>query len=223
MDPAQADQALPAGTRRAEGRSAQGLEGGAPLDGQHGDDELLRRIAGGCNAAMEQFATRHFKYVCAILVRGECPHDLVEDFAQHTLIQTWRSASKFTTGSSDTDTVRRKVRAWLGTIARNRLMDFWRSRPSVHLDDHTWSTLAEDRSTQSKDGSSLLSLLRSVIANRLTERERSCLFASADDASVLAESLGVQATTVRKIRQRTREKIKRIMVSKLDPSPGVVQ
>ena len=53
-------------------------------------------------------------------------HALAEDLTSSVFERAWRSRASFTTGS---------LRAWLYRIARNRLIDHWRSRPAIALGD----------------------------------------------------------------------------------------
>ena len=83
------------------------------------DQQLAEQIRNGSEKAFVTLVRRYEQSI-ATLIRGRIGMiDAVEDVMQDTLVQAWRSLQKSTP---------RNVRAWLYQVARNRCVDFQRSR-----------------------------------------------------------------------------------------------
>lgn len=81
---------------------------------------LVRRIGSGDKHAMRDLYLRHGDAIYAFLL-GRCGDPaLARDSVQDTMLDVWRTASRFSGQSS--------VKTWLFAIARNKLVDALRKR-----------------------------------------------------------------------------------------------
>lgn len=94
------------------------------------DAKLLAQIAQGDRAAMKAFYFRHEPPLQKFLERKVSDPFLVADIVQETFLDVWRSASRFEGRS--------KVKTWLFTMARYKMIDTFRklSREMPLEDDH---------------------------------------------------------------------------------------
>ena len=84
------------------------------------DAELLRRSSEGDRAAFDAFMDRHVAAVHRLLLSFEPSVDRAEDALQECFVAAWRSAATYRGEGS--------ARAWLFTIARNKLRRQYRRR-----------------------------------------------------------------------------------------------
>ncbi len=85
------------------------------------DDELLRRIGRGDEAALVALYDRYAGLACAVALRVLGDRELAEEVVQDTFLRCWRGVETYRTG-------RGRVAGWLVGIARNRAIDALRSR-----------------------------------------------------------------------------------------------
>ena len=91
------------------------------------DKDLIARIAAGDKGAMRDFYTRYEQAVYAFAM-GRCGNsDLASDCVHDTMLDVWRTASRF--GGQST------VKTWLFSIARNKLVDALRKRGKLSFVD----------------------------------------------------------------------------------------
>jgi RNA polymerase sigma-70 factor (ECF subfamily) len=84
------------------------------------DADLVRRIAAGDRRAMRLFYEKYQQAVFAF-ARGRCGNaELASDCVHDAMLDVWRSAGRYSGGSS--------VKTWLFAIARNKLVDILRKR-----------------------------------------------------------------------------------------------
>lgn len=84
------------------------------------DEELVARVTHGDRDAYRQLVERYQTYVFSIIVRQVGQRQLAEDLAQETFLQAYRSLPSFAGRS--------QFSSWLYRIARNKVIDWSRSR-----------------------------------------------------------------------------------------------
>lgn len=114
-----------------------------------------------------------------------------EDVVQETLLRAWRNASKLdrTTGS---------VRAWLFTVARNIVIDEWRSRR--HQRELAVADVPEPRAADDRTDQLLLSWVMAEAVTGLSREHREVLFECYFRGATVAEAahrIGVPEGTVK--------------------------
>ena len=114
MNPASPESTYSSGAANARG-------GGPVAPGVDEDVVLLRRIAGGDDAALAMLYDRWVQPVYGVVVQLLRRADDAEDVLEETFWQVWERAAAFDPG-------RGTPRAWLLTIARSRALDRVRAR-----------------------------------------------------------------------------------------------
>lgn len=127
--------------------------------------------------------------------------ELAEDLTADTFTSAWKNIATFDN---------RQPRAWLYTIARNRMNDHWRKKPTIPLDENieiiSESDLHEDivdRKIQLKKVISALNTLPEEMKSVVTLR-----FMQGMSAKETARSLGVTEGNVRVMQYRALKKLK---------------
>jgi len=92
--------------------------------GEAQDFELLSRVAGGSNAALETFYDRYSGLVWGLLRRMLGESGEAEEVLQEAFLQVWRDAKRYDPG-------RATPRGWLLLIARSRALDRLRKRAAI--------------------------------------------------------------------------------------------
>jgi len=92
------------------------------------DQELLDRISGGDKRAMQVLYERYDRALLSFLIGRGAEHSEASDALHDTMIEVWRSASKFSGKSS--------VKTWIFSIARNKLVDQFRKAERISLTDN---------------------------------------------------------------------------------------
>jgi RNA polymerase sigma factor (sigma-70 family) len=193
------------------------------------DEELLIEVAAGDSedkeAAFNEFYNRHATYLYSACERclGQYGQGILEvdDIFTITMQKACKKAHTFrSNGDTDPEVLRRKVRAWLGTIAENVLRDRLRSR--LETEDKDPETLAEISADDSRQvDSEEIQLVRDAIQS-LNEREQQVIWAFAqfyrlgagqqripsDQLDELVRSLRTTKENLRQIRSRGLRKIK---------------
>jgi RNA polymerase sigma-70 factor (ECF subfamily) len=105
------------------------------------DIELLRGIAGGDEAALEQLYERYRLILFGLLLRILHSRAEAEDCLQEVFLQIWRQAASF-------DEARGRPFTWLVTLARSRAIDRLRSLASR---DRTAQSSAREVVEQTSD------------------------------------------------------------------------
>ncbi len=143
-------------------------------------------------AAMRQLHDEHASALwgfCLHLTGNDRTH--AEDVAQETLLRAWRNASVL-------EESRGSVRSWLFTVARNIVIDEWRSKRNkreIPTDDLTDLSGSEDRTDQL-----LLSWVVAEALTQLSQEHRAVLLACYYRGQSVAEAsrrLGVPEGTVK--------------------------
>ena len=132
--------------------------------------------------AWEEFYRRHVKYVLWICRRA-CESRLDEDEMNEVVVDTFRkayiSAATYKVGNlQDPDVIRRKVRAWLGVVAKHSTIDCLRGRrddEAIQIDPEEWNRIDGNRECQISNDTRIV---RKLMAETLDERERAVLWAT---------------------------------------------
>ncbi len=114
------------------------------------DEELVRRMERGDEAALGVFYDRWFPVVNGLVTRMVKTPDDVEDVVEETFWQAWRQANRF-------QPERGTVQTWLLTIARSRALDRLRASRRLREEpiDDTESTAASGAFVESSSNPSL--------------------------------------------------------------------
>jgi len=216
-----------------EPRIADRADGPATGDGSEpSDDVLLARISdksdeSSCRAAWGTFYERHAEYlygVCMRAYRTILGETGVEDLVAETFLKVYDkgAASYEPAEDGDADYRRQRVRAWLGTSAKNLVRDILRGRkrlPMSHLEHEEWQDVPEhDGCPQSKSAEKVCRVMEEV----LSERERDVLRVTfhwhnpakdhqklPDEAvEELARLWNLKPDNIRQIRKRALQKLK---------------
>lgn len=89
------------------------------------DHLLVQEVVGGSHDALAQLYDRHHVAVFTVAARTSGDRWLAADVVQETFLALWNRAEQF-------DPARGSLRAWLLTIARNRVVDHLRGRQRHH-------------------------------------------------------------------------------------------
>ena len=90
--------------------------------GGDGDDDLLRRVAGGDPAAVRALTLQKLPRILALAGRMLGDTALAEDIAQEAFVRVWRQAPRWKPGRARFDT-------WLHRVTLNLCYDHLRRRP----------------------------------------------------------------------------------------------
>lgn len=117
------------------------------------DEELIRRIAAGDQAAMRALFTRYHVKVYRYALRIVRRETLAEDLIGEVFLDVWRQAAKFERRSS--------VSTWLLGIARHKAYSGLRRKTEDAIDDEAADAIADEADTpettvQKKDKAGLL-------------------------------------------------------------------
>jgi RNA polymerase sigma factor (sigma-70 family) len=148
------------------------------------DAELLARMARAdadelrARRAWGEFYARHADYLRAVCLRAYAQMlggpDGVGDLVSETFALAYRRAGTFRTeGITDPHRLGRRVRAWLGWIARRLVQDALRGRRRVretHLHADHWQQIARDESGSRPDSPDVQRLREALL--HLTTREQ---------------------------------------------------
>jgi RNA polymerase sigma factor (sigma-70 family) len=212
------------------------------------DDDLLVFItwknddpAAACEAWAELYR-RHVNYlfgVCYIAFGKTLKsRDRVADLVTDTFKRVYEHADSFKpSGVKDTDAMRKRVRAWLGTIARRLFLDRLPATDNQPAEcqlelDH-WQNIAQLDAPDDCD-SPLIAAVKIAFQKVLTQREQEVLRVTLhwydpnsdhqrlpnEVAAELAKHLGTTPENLRKIRERALAKLKDEVIKILGSSPN---
>jgi RNA polymerase sigma-70 factor, ECF subfamily len=108
------------------------------LDGQS-DENLIRGIAAGSQAAMRTLYARHHLRVYHFIVRLGSDTDRAEDLVSEVFLSVWRQADTFENRS--------QVSTWILSIARFKALTALGRRREPQLDEDAIKTVADDADT----------------------------------------------------------------------------
>jgi RNA polymerase sigma-70 factor (ECF subfamily) len=107
-------------------------------DGQS-DENLIRAIAAGSQAAMRTLYARHHLRVYHFIVRLGSDTDRAEDLVSEVFLSVWRQAGTFENRS--------QVSTWILSIARFKALTALGQRREPQLDEDAIKTVADDADT----------------------------------------------------------------------------
>jgi RNA polymerase sigma-70 factor, ECF subfamily len=107
-------------------------------DGQS-DENLIRAIAAGSQAAMRTLYARHHLRVYHFIVRLGSDTDRTEDLVSEVFLSVWRQAGTFENRS--------QVSTWILSIARFKALTALGRRREPQLDDNSMEMVADDADT----------------------------------------------------------------------------
>jgi len=91
------------------------------------DQQLLELISGGDKRAMHELYGRYERPLLAFLIGRGAERSEAADVVHDTMLEVWRSASKFSGKSA--------VKTWMFSIARNKLIDRFRKGARLSVTD----------------------------------------------------------------------------------------
>ena len=169
------------------------------------DAELLRRVADGSTAALEELYRRHAPWITLRLTRRCADSSLVDEVVQDTFVAVWKGARRYT-GSGE-------AAAWIWGIAIRRLVDGIRRRPpstnalAPWMEELTVMESAEDRVLVGLQHGDLAGAL-----GRLSPELRAVICATVLDGLTTREAsrlLGIPAGTVKTRMMRARRQLRK--------------
>jgi RNA polymerase sigma factor (sigma-70 family) len=200
------------------------------------DEELILYMAdqeknpAEARGAWEEFYRRHARYVlgiCRQVCNGMLDHDKINGIMVDTFQKAYLSANTYKLSSQQSaDKIRRRVRAWLGVIAKHATIDVLRGqRDSValQLEPEDWKQIDSNQNCPvSKDTEIVQKLMEQV----LDERERVVLRTTYvyykpgkenqrlpdDVVEQLCRSFCTTPENLRRIRKKATEKMKKALI-----------
>lgn len=201
------------------------------------DEELLlymtdqKKNPAEARGAWEEFYCRHAKYVlwiCRRVCKGMLDDDVVNSIMVETFIKAYLSADTYELGSQQqADKIRRRVRSWLGVIAKHATFDVLRgqrdSRP-IQIKSEEWERIDSDQKGPiSKDTETVRKMMEQV----LDDRERDVLRTTYmyydpdkenqrlpnDVVDHLCKCFRTTPANLRRIRKKATGKIKEVLIA----------
>lgn len=180
-------------------------------------------------AACGEFYERHKLYLYAVILRSHgksLGREGVSDMTTETFMRVFERAQTYKPcGSEDADTQRQNVRAWVGAIAGNVCMDYFRDSDTHLVLVDEWTNDADpthhDKDEECNQLSDELLLIHEAMVT-LTDREQEVLRVTMaywkNDGSQerlpnhvaedLARSFETTSANIRKIRERAMKKVR---------------
>jgi RNA polymerase sigma-70 factor, ECF subfamily len=131
-------------------------------DGQS-DENLIKAIAAGSQAAMRTLYARHHLRVYHFIVRLGSDTDRAEDLVSEVFLSVWRQAGTFENRS--------QVSTWILSIARFKALTALGRRREPQLDEDAITTVADDADTPEQ----------TVLHNDRRAQLRSCIAQMSSD------------------------------------------
>lgn len=201
------------------------------------DEDLLGYMAEkesdpyGARQAWEEFYNRHCAYVrhiCYRVCHGRLDDGEIMDIVIDTFRKVFeRGAATYRTQTGQTPgQIQRRVRAWLGVVARNATRDILQGRrgdPAIQIEQEEWQYI---RGGQEVRGGEDMTQVRAIMEDVLSERELLVLWATykwyklgeknqrlpAGVVADLCEQFQTTPENLRKIRQRATRKVKEALL-----------
>ena len=163
---------------------------------------MLRRLHRGDPAGLEAFIERYTPYVAAIAARmiPGCPQEW-EELTADVFLCAWRERKKLQPG---------KVKSWLATVARNRVLNRLRERRELLPLEEDILVLAQDSPQRELEAQEAAQLVRAALETlEPSDRElfvRHYYYGQTVEKS--AEEMGMNCSTAKNRLRRGREKLK---------------
>jgi RNA polymerase sigma factor (sigma-70 family) len=172
----------------------------------------LQLSINGDTAAFEKIVTRYQAMVCAITFSGTGRVDISEDLAQETFLSAWKNLAQLKNMDG--------FRAWLCAIARNALHNHYRQKKTVSLDQSDPDALCSGTDTPSETlihQEELAMLEQAMMRIPVEYREPLVMFYRQHQSTrQVAESLGLNESTVRTRLHRARQMLREEIAARLE-------
>lgn len=172
----------------------------------------LQLSINGDTAAFEKIVNRYQAMVCAITFSGTGRVDTSEDLAQETFLRAWKNLGQLKDLAG--------FRAWLCTIARNVLHNHYRQKKTVSLDQSdpdSFSSGSENPSETLIQQEELVMLEQAIMQIPAEYREPLVMFYRQHQSTRdVAESLGLNESTVRTRLHRARQMLREEIAARLE-------
>jgi len=176
------------------------------------ETRLLQSSKTGDTAAFEKIVNRYQSMVCAITFSGTGRVDTSEDLAQETFLRAWKNLGQLKDLAG--------FRAWLCTIARNVLHNHYRQKKTVSLDQSdpdSFSSGSENPSETLIRQEELVMLEQAIMQIPAEYREPLVMFYRQHQSTRdVAESLGLNESTVRTRLHRARQMLREEIAARLE-------
>ena len=176
------------------------------------DITLLKASRNGDAAAFEQIVNRYQALVCAITFSGTGRVDVSEELAQETFLSAWKNLRQLKELGD--------FRAWLCTIARNMLNNYYRKKKPVPLESEDIIELADHAPNPSE---TLIAqeesiMLEQALMHMPVEYREPLVMYYRQEQSVreVAVGLGLNESTVRTRLHRARQMLREEMAARLE-------
>ena len=130
------------------------------------DSALLRAAARQDRAAFERIVSRHYQVVYRVVWRLTAGHTDAEDITQEAFLRLWKNPAQVREGGA--------LRGWLIRVASNLVMDRFRKKPVLDLDEADEVPDTAPTAAHQLDKARISSRIDEAIA-RLPDRQRLAL------------------------------------------------
>lgn len=174
--------------------------------------KLLQAARGGDTAAFEQIVKQYQSLVCAITFSGTGRQDLSEELAQETFLRAWKNLGQLTDPYG--------FRAWLCTIARNLLNNYYRTKRTVPLEAEDVAGLADP--TENPSDHLIAQEERAMLEQALLQipaeyRDALVMYYRQEKSTrEVALGLGIKEATVRTRLHRARQMLREEIAGRLE-------
>lgn len=220
-----------------ENKSKKILQGNAKGFKEDSDEELLLYMAErekgpvDARAAWEEFYRRHAAYVlniCRRVCDGMLDNDMTNGVMIETFAKVYLSAHTYKlSDQQEPDKIRRRVRSWLGVIAKHATFDVLRCRRDstpIQLEPEEWGRIGGTQKCPiSKDTQAVRRLMEQVLDDReIAVLRTTYMYYDPDKDSQrlpneivdeLCKCLSTTPANLRRIRKKGTKKIKDALVA----------
>jgi RNA polymerase sigma-70 factor, ECF subfamily len=183
------------------------------------DENLIRAVATGRQAAMRTLYARHHLRVYHFILRFGSDPDRAEDLVSEVFLSVWRHAATFENRS--------QVSTWILSIARFKALTALGRRPESQLDEESMETIADDAETpeQTVLNADRRAQLRSCIAQMSSDHREVINLVYYHEKSVeeVAKILNLPKNTVKTRMFYARRHLARLLATHEDFEPVFAQ
>lgn len=172
------------------------------------DTELLGGLKRQDPDALEQLSTHYQSYVCTIIstmLQGTGTYSDTEELCSDTFLAVWQHADAIAPG---------KLKAYLGTIARNKAKSWLRSRRELTMDLDTLEVPDDSLPLEEQAIRDELAARVRKAVDAMRPRDREIFlrhYYYMQTAETIGSVLGIPAATVRSRLARGREQLKKTL------------